>query len=648
MPHSLHPSGSLSPTSRAGGGPIEPGAATNIGGLRQALGSTRLARWLTPRRTNVSASLPCAIALCLVACGGRRSPQGKPFTARVTLNVEPVFLNQPLTVCFSEHVDALSVTADTIRVVDGEGHAVNSLRREVGSKSVTIHPRAPVEPTLDDGSFAPGKVYWHEVAGYPQINSVRSRLGNVLERSLRVALPMVSRQGTTAIPRPLLPPAPHEFFALELGRRIEVQVESGVLPLHFTLPPYPPSVRPEGFIVQRLAGTLQRIDVVAAQVVRDAPRHLAGTTVELRLRADPPLARNDSLWLVLAKGEAALVDYAGRSVSAAFGDASPRQVFVQSGAHELARVMAADSQLLATVDLETPGFEVRDRARWVPRVRVAAGSGVHGVLRPSESAPLGPGEAFKLSGGRVVRADATLELTGIDIPEGVRLTIGGFAEPVRILVTGSVRIAGELVLETPRGPVKFDDPQVEVRDENLDGLAGCVVVAAGDIEITGRVEHVHERAPMGPAFALVAGGRLALHGRVPPGTICASEGGVVGNMQSSVFRPLRLRPGYSGLTAVLAVAYTPWLPMPLWVQDGVVGTAIEADPGVEVLWQSAPPNAIDGNRVDQRRDTWSSPRPLNEPLVGGAGLFVRFVLRARLEPGQNKLPTIGGIRLHER
>jgi hypothetical protein len=594
-----------------------------------------------------------AALLWVAACSDRRSPPTQFAVARVRPAAgSPVFLNQRLTVYFTEPVDALSVTPDTVRVVAADGHTVAMERLEVGSQVVTLHPRPPLTPALTDGSFVPGQDYTLEVAGYPQVNAVRSRSGRFLARGLRVPLPAVGSDGTAEYPRPLLPVGMgNEPFTLDPTRRLEVELESALLQLHFTLPPYPPSVQPQAFSVQRLVepSTLRKVEVTGARVVRGVSDPFPGCTVELRLQA--PLSQNDHLALSLVQGELGIVDYAGRPASLLNeAGGALRYVHVRSGSHvEVGRVLATDGPDLHGVALGIPAFEVRDRNRIVPQVRVAAGSGVHGVFAPQSSVRLGPSEALTLASGRVVWADATLELSGLRVPAGVRLTIGGFAGPVRILVTGSVDIAGEVVLETLRSPIPdADDPMashvVLLREDSLHAVAGCSILAAGDIEISGRISHVQENEPMGAPLALVAGGNLALHGRIPPGTICACEGELTGELQSARPWVIHMRPGFAGLSAVTAQAYTPWVRLPAWVQGAVTAKPI-ADEGVEVLWQVAPPDSIDGTKVDRRPDHWSQPRPSSEPLVGVPGQFVRFLLRARVEPGVRRLPSIAGVVL---
>ncbi|HLU39633.1 MAG TPA: Ig-like domain-containing protein [Planctomycetota bacterium] len=623
-------------------------------------------------RCRVRARAAMLVVALGAACGGRTG-SGEASFAVARVRPGPgteVFLNQPIAVYFNEPVDALSVTPDTVRVVDEEGHAVAMQRLEVGSQVVTLHPRPPVLAALDDGSFGPGRRYCLEVAGYPQVNAVRSRSGRTLAAGLRQHFTVVSLSGNEEYPRPLLPVGVgDEAFTLDPARRLEVQAGTGVLHLHFTLPPYPPSVQPEAFVVQRLVGPaagratveVQSVPVKAARVVRDPSDPFPASTVALELDATPPIGIHDHLALFLVDGEAGVVDYAGRPLTPFGGSevaarlpsgyAMVCEVKVRAGpALEIARISAADGVGLEAADLGRPGFEARDRVRFVPRVRLAAGSGVHGVLRPEASMRLGPSEALTFSAGRVVHAGATLELAGLEIPAGVRLTLGGFDHPVQILVTGSVRIAGELVLETPRAPLDDADGVAAawpIRDAELGTLAGCVVVAAGDIEVSGRIEHVQEGTPMGPALALVAGGRIALHGRVPPRTVCGAEGGVVGDLQAAHVRPVRLRPGYAGVAPVTAIACTPWVRVPAWVQGPLAGTAIGAEPGVEVLWQAAPPHALDAQRPDPRPETWSQARALvpDDPIPANPGYFVRFQLRARLTPGQLRLPGLTDLVL---
>ncbi|MEZ5963393.1 MAG: hypothetical protein R3F56_06050 [Planctomycetota bacterium] len=598
----------------------------------------------------------CALAALVItgACGERRpSRGGEEFVVQRHLpDGTAVFMNQRLAVYFSEQVDPLSVTPDTVRVVDREGHPVAMERLEVGSQVVYLHPRAPLTSTLDDGSFVAGRTYVLDVAGYPRVNAVRARSGRVLERGIRIPFRVVSAAGTAECPRPLLPLG--EPFTLDPTRRLEVQADSGVLRLHFTAPPFPPSVRPGAFLVHRLADTLHEIEIASASVLRDPTDPFPGCSVELLLRASPPLALTDQLWLSLVGGDRGLVDYAGHPLALLQETGGRvRHLHVRAGSQvEVAHVTAGDAPELSRVDIATPGFEVRD-GRLVPRVRIAAGSGVHGVFAPRESVRLGQSEAIQLAGGRVVWADATLELSGLEVPAGVRLTIGGFPGPVRILVTGSVRIAGEVVLETVRGPVAENDgPQPDVLllrdDHSLTGVAGCVILAAGDVEVTGRVTHVNEHEPMGSPLALVAGGRLMLQGRVPPGTVCACEGEMVGDHLSARIGVIRMRPGYSGLIPVTAEAHTPWVRVPAWAQGAIVARPEAADPGIEVLWQTAPADSIDADRADRRTDLWSQPRPVGEDLVGVGGQYVRFLLRARVEPGVRRLPGLRGVTLSAR
>src|SRR5262249_56075960 len=67
----------------------------------------------------------------------------------------PLLLNDAITVFFSAPVDALSVTRDTVAVLDAEGNTVPG-RLRVGGAWGTFEPRSPLTAALEDGSVRPG------------------------------------------------------------------------------------------------------------------------------------------------------------------------------------------------------------------------------------------------------------------------------------------------------------------------------------------------------------------------------------------------------------------------------------------------------------------------------------------------------------
>lgn len=595
-------------------------------------------------------ALAAAALASLAGCGDRPSSAAGPFAAvRIKPDGELVFLNQALTVYFSEPVEPLSITGDTVRIVDGDGHPVAISGIDVGSQSISVRPRPPTMPSMDDGTLRPASHYTLEVAGYPQTNGVRSRDGRLLDRSIRRAFETVGLSGREDYRRPLLPVGMgDEPFTLDPARRLDALVATGELLLHFTLPPSPPSVTPAAFVVQAWDGSaevLRRVAVLAASVVHDPGDRFFGSTVALRLSADPPLQPQDHVDLfIVQEGDHALVDYAGRAVrpSARLGG-SRLQVHVQPGSHvRILDVDATNDPTLLPAELGRPGFEVRDGSRMTPQVRLAAGAGELGPLRPTGSMRFVPPVTLDQHG-------ALVSLASLDVPEGVRLTITGVPGPLRLLVAGSVRIDGELLLETAVGPLLDPILGSWVTESDLAGLAGCVLIAAGDIHVAGRIVHVHEGDPsLGPAVALIAGGRLRLDGRVPPRTVVAGERDVQGSIQRGTPIQVRLNPGWGGVEPVRAEAWTQWHRVPLW-HRGPFGIEVRDPRGsIQVLVQTSPAHPIDPARVDDRREAWSAPQPADALSEIPAGGFVRFALRAVVAPGGAELPSVRGIALFAR
>jgi hypothetical protein len=572
---------------------------------------------------------PILLALGASACE-RAKPVETDFTARVRFDgSQAVYLNQPLVVVFSEPVDPLTVSLETLRVVDASRHVVPGQQLDVGSQVVTVRFRPPISPALGDGSLAPDRPYTLEVVGYPELHSVRSRFGRVLTHSFIMPFRTVGVSGRAEYPRPLLPDDPG--LGLAFVRRPEFALSTGKMRLQFSCPPYPVSVLPSSFRVYRgWQGAVVTVPIEQAMVVpsTDAP---LGTVVELRLTAEPPLSIADRgrLWIGLTEGAPGLVDYAGLPAT---GERLLEVQVEPDSIRSVASVLASARPHFESPDPSQITFEVRDRGRMTPCARIVGGSGRLGFVRPTSSVPFSVQEPV-------------LELSGLEIPAGVRLTLRGPQSPVLIRVSGSVRIAGELVLETPRGAVVGSDSGAWVPEGELAGLAGCVIVAAGDIEVAGRIEHAEEGLPMGPPLALVAGGRITLTGRTPPGLVYACEGDVVGHAQAASRRRVRLQRGWAGLGLTQAAARTDWLPIPAWATGEVLTKMLDVEGLIDVYTQIAPAHPLDPTRPDPQPESWSQPRPANESLVDVAGRFVRFELRAAVQPAPAPLPSLAGIRL---
>src|SRR5262245_935483 len=163
----------------------------------------------------------------------------------------PLLLNDAITVFFSAPVDALSVTRDTVAVLDAEGNAVPG-RLRVGGTWVTFEPRAPLTMALEDGSFRPGREYRLVVAGFPRIDCVRGTDGSRLAAGVQRAFRTATRDAVPAgLPAPLRPVAdPSVPFLVDIPGTGTLPADNAPLRLRFSLPVLPASLGPDAFHVQ--------------------------------------------------------------------------------------------------------------------------------------------------------------------------------------------------------------------------------------------------------------------------------------------------------------------------------------------------------------------------------------------------------------
>jgi Big-like domain-containing protein len=124
-------------------------------------------------------------ALC--ACGpevgapspGLRLEQFRPGAA------EGVYLNEPLVLHFSDDLDPLSVTRESVRIrPKGGGPAARGVF-DVEGRRLRFRPDPALEPDLMDGGLRPGTTYTVDLIGYPRVDGLRSRDGSPLERGYR-------------------------------------------------------------------------------------------------------------------------------------------------------------------------------------------------------------------------------------------------------------------------------------------------------------------------------------------------------------------------------------------------------------------------------------------------------------------------------
>jgi hypothetical protein len=301
----------------------------------------------------------------------------------------------------------------------------------------------------------------------------------------------------------------------------------------------------------------------------------------------------------------------------------------------------------------TPGFETSG-GQLRPRVRVEAGDGSLGILRPRRDLVLRPGQPFDRGDGEVVVSQgAKFSFLAIDIPAGVTVRVEPGATPVQLLAAGSVRIQGDLVFDVAAAPVPPRQLQHPIGE--LASAVPAAIVAAGEVEVSGRILSTAAPTEGTTSLLLASAAAIELHGALPFQTLLAVEtrGDVAGASirgargQSIVFDPTFTYGLAAGADFGLR-ALTPWRALPP-ERDGGVVRLLDQHPDLQVAWQTAPADAVRKNEPDVsigRVGRLATVRH-GDPVAFAAGSFVRFAFVARARSGQ-ALPRLRELRLTDR
>lgn len=569
---------------------------------------------------------------------------------------EPLLLNDSITVYFSRPVHALTVTPDSVTVVDVNGNPVpGSLA--TGANWVTFTPAAPLAADLLDGTFRPGEAYRLVLAGFPRPDAVRSVDGARLAGVRSFAIRTAATGAAMGLPAPLRPPVGELPFALNAYDSPQpLPADAPRLQLHFTVPVLPASARPQAFLVKLIRPRRRPVDLVPrdVRVVDSRLDRLHGSTVELDLGSEARtsdgesvlLEEGDFLSVSLANGSDALRDLAG---------APPLPACAQTWSVEAGAALAlmtwprpdADGGIGGD-DGTAPSFEcVAGSVR--PRVRVEAGDGALGVFRPTRDTVLRPGEAFDRGDGtEVLPRGGVFAFTAIDVPPGVRVRVDSSREPVLLLACGGIRILGALELVGSARPVPAVQHGVAVR-ELLD-QAGVALVAAGDVRLGGELAVLSPPVAGLSPLTIACAGRIDADAALPVNTVLAIEQGLRPEAPS----------GVRGQTIVVSTAFTyglpsgtrlavagssPWLRVGL-DRDGGLVRLFGVEGGMRVFWQTTPADPIDAERPDRRPDRVQRPQRARDnawvPVEPGS--FVRIWLEADVA-ADAPLPALREARL---
>ncbi|MGC6486315.1 MAG: hypothetical protein ACON4Z_01600 [Planctomycetota bacterium] len=568
----------------------------------------------------------------------------------------PLLLNDALTVYFSAALRPLSITPDSVTLLDEQGHQVPG-RLESGENWVTFLPAPPLSPELDDGSLRPGGRYRLQLAGHPRPDSIRAADGRWLDAAVTFDVFVADRdhvvEGLPSILRPTTSEVP--FLMRRPEAPLPVAADEPRLLVHFTQPLLPGSVRAEAFSVQVLGSKVelrpQRVEVFTSPLDEHP-----GSSVEVYLGGLPRFADGTQRaleagdWISVAvRPGGGLTDYGGRAPlpatpviwSVIAGSSVPICDWLSAGQAESAPFQLA------------PGFEARE-ARLRPRLRVEAGSGALGRFAPTRDVTLRAGAPFDRGDGeRVVSEGPVFAFTSVEIPDGVTVTVDARAAPVRLCATGGVRIAGQLRLRAPTVEV----PRERFGAQPVAGLAEVApvsVLAGGAVRVDGAVTHEESAQSDRSALLLAGAGGLQLYGPIPYRTMLGvdaqagpTRGALDGAKGQGLVVPVTFTRGLPADSAVDVTHVLPWRQVPLHCDGGrlQVEGALE---GLRLEWQSTAADPILGSVPDVavgRVGRWQ-PARAGDALFAAPGSFLRLRLRATARADAAS-PEVTRLRLVE-
>ena len=586
----------------------------------------------------------------------------------------PLYLNSKIQVEFSEQIDHLTVTSDTVRVMkvvpDGPPQVTPIAKRRLGTRSVTLLPEWPLTADLDDGSLVPGQLYRLEVRGFPLSNTVRSKTGVGVEGFVRYYR-TVDRDSTD--PGPLLPVGtPMDPF--KVRGNLGMALDNRTARLHFTTPPHPATVTPGGldFIVTR-AGEEIRLGIAATRVLTERRPIWEGdasspggqrmrwsypaSTVEIRLRDDVVLNPGEDFWVHLKPanpqrpGDTShwIRDYRGNPVSLEINQSYVMGRIYAGDMVELCRYPGvAGARGMVQADGNKLSFEVhRDSRSWLrPMVRREAGRGTLGIFHPQRSMILQPQVPFDRGDGVTKFCRGRFEFSSVFIPKGVTVTLRS-RDPVELLSSSGIHIEGELRLETPRARAP-EGVETGDLDSYLQAVAkesfGARLLAAGPIRVDGVIRHQLVGNHLPPPVAIVTSQLSMARGRIPLGSVVAA-GSITGEAQDL----LQVR--YStvvGLPPAVhrmqAAAWTPWQALPDDFMGSIDARCRRLEGALEVFLQVAPPDPVDPGLPYVEATSLREPRklPLRSPVEVGRNSHVRFLLKAKVIQGK-PLPSVESL-----
>lgn len=475
-----------------------------------------------------------------------------------------LLLNQAIVVSFDRPIDPLSVTRDSIRLVDGQGRVLETERVRVRDTTIEFVPRAPIQPNLEDGSYLPGDEITLEIASYPSPGTLRSHLGEWIDRRVRRTWRVVDGQAMHAEGRLSFLPS-LESGSFRLATLPQVSPDGRRVELSFDRPVYPPSLNPLAMRVSERDGGAMPISFSFRPGGRGRAR---GRFVSLELERPLP-ASGGVLWF--GSSHHGLLDYRLQPILVPQDPTlmPPREgssLRIQrqaSGVSVDGVVESFDRDRRRPRDIDGLGlaFEVEGSLVWsrdglrMPKLDWPGFRSL-GECRPPESTRiLRPGAEAEILAGESIRLpEGILDFDRLVIEERHRVVLVlPSTGRLRVRVAGRMIVRGELILRLPSSASsarpKGGDAVVDPRAvwSEIDGHVDFEV--AGRVEISGEIR-ADGGAPGVLAGVLAAHDELAVTApidlqlwRLPP-----SPAGRVSSGQTSTAVPLAGR----------FIAVSPW------------------------------------------------------------------------------------------
>jgi hypothetical protein len=216
-----------------------------------------------------------------------------------------------------------------------------------------------------------------------------------------------------------------------------------------------------------------------------------------------------------------------------------------------------------------------------------------------------------------------------------------------------MKIAGRLFIEAPNASWNLAEIHAAGRLPSLERLledSFVSLLASGDIEISGRVESYLDSASGSPV-TMISAGTMLLEGSLAPQVVLAPDDPsmIRGAVESPIPVPQAMQVGLHPDSSFTAEAFTEWFPLGAHNSSQVQFELQGMRGDLEVHAQLAPPHAVRDGEPHVAAESLRQLMKLSTGTVleANSGWFLRFRLRAKLQPGEDALPSLRRILVYD-